>query len=471
MLISGKSKRDPNRESGWDLLKKHVIDTDMCCGCGGCVGTCPVDALEINPATSYLPTLIEEKCIHCPLCYDVCPGPGYPVIEMSKHNSARYNKTEVEIDPVRGAEIGHVLGWSTDITQQEQGASGGMATAIMQHCIEAGIADQALVAVMRNQVPTSLLTDDLDEIAKARGSIYTPTPMMDIIDEVRRKPRKIAIIGSGCHLASWEMAAKRHKQIRDSVVLSMGFFCGGVQSVDALKAIASGLGVKYPEEVEFIGLREGHFPGNARFRHRITGKIYDMPLYTALDIVVPYFTLNRCQLCPDNSALLADLVLGDHHHSKEDDTAITVRTERGREILDSARRAGKVHFREMEELDVKQGTVNQILSSRVYPALSKIDYLKEKKEVFPKFDLDHAEMFRRNPQYKKLRFIWILKYRLIGYLSTGWRVNKIKKYPALMQRLGHFLYYLPSTFPGYILLAKLRRKILDFLSVRKAKKA
>ncbi|MCF6285884.1 MAG: Coenzyme F420 hydrogenase/dehydrogenase, beta subunit C-terminal domain [Candidatus Hydrogenedentes bacterium] len=457
------------RISGYDLLKTHVLDTDMCCGCGGCVGICPVDALEIKPAESYAPVFYEDKCIKCPFCYEVCPGQGYAVAEMAEKNNQEYNEAPAAMDPVRGPELGHILGWATDETQRREGASGGIATALMLHCLETGIADEALVTVIRNEVPVPLLTSDPEVIKEARGSKYSPVPIMDIIDSVRRKPRKIVIIGSGCHLASWQLAEKRFKKLRDCVVLSMGFFCGGVQEIDALEALAASLGVKYPEEVEFMGLREGDFPGNARFRHRVTGEIYDKPLYPALDMAVPYYTLNRCHLCPDNSAWLADLVLGDHHDSKDNDTAVTIRTDRGRNILESARRMGRITFSEMTDREVKISTSTQILASKVYPSISRIDFLKKNGRPIPIFDFEHPEMFRCNPQFKRLRFLWVFKYRILSYLSSGWRFSVIKKFPWVMERFGHFLYYFPATIPGYMPLAKLRRKLLDMRSGQRAK--
>lgn len=455
------------RESGYELLKTHVLDTDMCCGCGGCVGICPTDALEIKPAESYKPIFYEDKCIRCPFCYEVCPGQGYGIVELAGRNNDEYNDTPAEMDPVRGPEIGHVLGWSTDQTQRHEGASGGIATALMLHCIETGIADQALVTVIRDEVPVPMLTSDPEIIQEARGSKYSPVPIMDIIDEVRRKPRKIVIIGSGCHLASWQLAEKRFKKLRDCVVLSMGFFCGGVQDADSIGAIADSLGVNYPDEVELIGLREGGFPGNVRFRHRTTGAIFDKPLYPAYDISIPYYTLNRCQLCPDNSAWLADLVLGDHHGSSIDDTAVTIRTRRGQNILEAAKRMGRIEFNEMNTEELREGTSSKILVSRVYPAISRIDFLNRKGQPVPRYDFDHAAMFQRNPQYRRLSTLWIFKYRLVRFMSTGWRLRLIRKNAWLMENLGHFLYYFPSTLPGYMQVARLRRKLIDHRAARR----
>jgi coenzyme F420-reducing hydrogenase beta subunit len=380
---------------------------------------------------------------------------------MAAELNQKHNDSEIELDPVRGTELGHILGWSTDEGQRRDGASGGIATALALHCLEIGVADEVLVTIVRNEIPVPLLTSDPEIIKEARGSKYSPVPIMDIIDDVRRRPRKIVIIGSGCHLASWQLAEKRFKKLRDCVVLSMGFFCGGVQEVEGLQAVANSLGTKYPEEVEFVGFREGDFPGNVRFRNRTSGDIYDKGLYAALDIVVPFYTLNRCNLCPDNGAWLADLVLADNHPTPENDTAVTIRTKRGLNILESARRMGRIAYQEMSANEISVSTSTRILASKVYPAMSRIGSLEKRGKLVPIFDFDRKEMFARNSQYKKLGFLWNLKYRVILFVASEQRLQCMKKFPTLMQHFGHFIYYFPTTIPGYMPLARIRRKLLD----------
>ncbi len=42
---------------------------DLCTDCGGCVGVCPVDAVELVQAQ----VDITDACIECDLCVKVCP--------------------------------------------------------------------------------------------------------------------------------------------------------------------------------------------------------------------------------------------------------------------------------------------------------------------------------------------------------------------------------------------------------------
>ena len=46
-----------------------AFEQDLCTDCGGCVGVCPVDAVELFQGS----VAITEVCIHCDLCVRVCP--------------------------------------------------------------------------------------------------------------------------------------------------------------------------------------------------------------------------------------------------------------------------------------------------------------------------------------------------------------------------------------------------------------
>tara|TARA_Y100000310_G_scaffold336351_1_gene420626 strand:- start:7213 stop:7386 length:174 start_codon:yes stop_codon:yes gene_type:complete len=45
-------------------------DAEKCCYCGGCVGACPVLALELRETRL---SIYEEKCTNCGICVKICP--------------------------------------------------------------------------------------------------------------------------------------------------------------------------------------------------------------------------------------------------------------------------------------------------------------------------------------------------------------------------------------------------------------
>jgi 2-oxoglutarate ferredoxin oxidoreductase subunit delta len=56
----------------------HIIDKEMCKGCGLCVAVCPKKVLELSEdvnAMGYFPVYQArpDKCIYCTTCCIMCP--------------------------------------------------------------------------------------------------------------------------------------------------------------------------------------------------------------------------------------------------------------------------------------------------------------------------------------------------------------------------------------------------------------
>ncbi|MDR2964289.1 MAG: 4Fe-4S binding protein [Treponema sp.] len=67
---------------------KIEINREMCKGCLLCIRACPLKVLEVdtehNSSGSYPPKVVlEEKCIACGNCYEVCPDICIEVYELS----------------------------------------------------------------------------------------------------------------------------------------------------------------------------------------------------------------------------------------------------------------------------------------------------------------------------------------------------------------------------------------------------
>lgn len=46
-----------------------VVDKNTCTGCGACVDTCPVEAIEMDGDVA----VVTDACIDCGQCVDECP--------------------------------------------------------------------------------------------------------------------------------------------------------------------------------------------------------------------------------------------------------------------------------------------------------------------------------------------------------------------------------------------------------------
>lgn len=430
-------------------LRVEVLDKSLCCGCGACVGICPTGTLTIDIFASHEPVFNDSKCSSCGLCFDVCPGRGYPVVQWAERHCDKENPMQPERGPVRRYLKGH----STDLDIRLNSASGGIATTLLLHVLETGQVDEVAVIGMENERPVARLTSDPKVVRNAMMSKYGPVPMLaTLIPELRKHPRRIAMTVTPCQLGGWMRAVERIPKLRESSVLTIGLFCGQIQSYDALTSIAATLGVHYPDEAKFIAWRHGPYPGNARFE-RPDGTAAEKTLYSWLDVAVPHFSLHRCFLCPDGGNWLADMTFGDIHHGGSDETVIVCRTKRGQEALESSQEADKIAMEELTPAQVESSVIQGITRSKLLPAIARNVWLKKKDQAAPEFDYDSVALLRGN--VKRLVPFWVWKYRLTFWARSGWRRRFLLKHPALLERTGHFLYYFPATIPGFIPVIKI----------------
>ena len=431
-------------------LKFKILDVNLCCGCGGCVGVCPTGALSIDLLKSHEPLIDAVKCTGCGLCYDVCPGRGYPVVQWAE--SQRDEETRMFVD--RGPVRKYLMGHSLDPEIRLNSASGGIATSLMLHLLETGQVDDVVVVGMENDRPVARLTHDPQVVRDSVGSKYGPVPMLaSVIPELRKHPRRIAMTVTPCQLGGWRRAVERIPKLGESSVLTIGLFCGQVQSYESLVSIAATLGVKYPDDAKFTHWRYGPYPGSARFEFP-DGKSVEKPLYPWLDVAVPHFSLKRCFLCPDGGNWLADMTLGDIHSGGDDETVIVCRTRRAEEVLESAQQASRIAMQDMTFVQVEQCVIRKIFRSKMLPAIARNAWLEKKGKFVPKFDYDGASLLPG--RLKMMAILWVWKYWLTFWCRTGWQRRFLLKYPWMMEKTGHFLYYFPSTIPGWQIALRFR---------------
>lgn len=358
----------------------------------------------------------------------------------------------------RGPVRRNFKGYSTDPTIRLDSASGGIATSLLLHLLETEQVDDVAVIGMANERPVALLTHDPQVVRESLMSKYGPVPnLATIIPELRSRPRRVALMLTPCQCGGLWRARELLPKLRESRILIIGLFCGQIQSYDALTSIAATLGVEYPGEATFIAWRYGPYPGSIRFA-RPDGTAAEKPLYQWLDVAVPHFSLRRCFLCPDGGNWLADLTLGDIHESGNDLTVVVCRTARGAEALASAERAGRIALEEMTAKEVESCVIKRISRSKMLPAISCNSWLKKKRRGFAEFDYNARVLL--HGRRRLLACLWIMRYRMIFYARTGWRRRVLLRHPCWMERLGHFLYYFPSTIPGLRLVLKASKLLL-----------
>lgn len=321
-------------------------------GCGACYVVCPVGAIQLTLKKGQYYPVVDEKCIKCNGCLDVCPG-----IKILLRQRAEKMWPENELTPELGRWKQNYIGYSTNETVRFSSASGGIATALVSHMLDQRMIQGAILTKMSESDPLraeSFIARTVQEMISAQGSKYCPTSPMAVLDQLKTsdKGEKLAFVGLPCQIHALRKLQQREVWAREKIIISLGLFCGhGITSFGfdvVLQRLAKGT-----DNIEMLRYRGRGWPGNVCVRYKngdectIAHNEYWPPFFA------PYFfTPYRCLTCPDLTSELADISLGDAwlgevtKHDSTGTSIIIVRSKSGKEIIANAAEHKKVFVEE-----------------------------------------------------------------------------------------------------------------------------
>lgn len=265
--------------------------------------------MEWDVCRGSFPRVSGKACNECGLCRDVCPGEG---LDFTAEAWWHQENAGLPYPDFLGPRRTAWFGWASDADVRFQSASGGVATALLQGALERGDIDAAVVVTMDAHTPfaaRAMIARTPAEVAAARGSKYTTVPVNEQLRTVRREPARYAVVGLPCHIQGLRLAQLHNPAVRDRVVLAVGIFCGWTSEPQATWVAAHRAGVD-PSAVVDVAYRGHGWPGGLRLELR-SGELRRVPYPDYLDRYVSALTPPRCRLCPDATAELADVSLGD----------------------------------------------------------------------------------------------------------------------------------------------------------------
>jgi coenzyme F420 hydrogenase subunit beta len=290
-----------------------IVADGLCMQCGTCAGLCPHEAVEMrwSLARGWLPGVSHERCNDCGTCLAVCPACG---LDFGKKAWWRAANEGAPAPDFLGPWRSLWYGWAADEQIRYQGASGGVATAIIQ----GALADQAIDAavVVRPSHGNALAMEPFvarasAEIAGCRGSKYNMVALNVALRDVVAREGRYALVGLPCHIQGLRLAQRRDPRVRERVVLALGIFCGWSAEPRATAFAARRLGLE-PGDLAEVRYRGPDWPGGLRLE-TTTGLVRERPYpaYYDEERAMRAFTPPRCRLCPDGLAELADVSVGD----------------------------------------------------------------------------------------------------------------------------------------------------------------
>jgi len=361
----------------WQHLAKDVVTPDYCIGCGSCVATCPVQALErVNEKPA-----LKGVCINCGICYGTCP-------EVVDPNSLQM--------PVFGAPPNdEVLGTyrhalsveATDSGIKIRSQDGGAVSAILISLLEAGYIDAAIVTGTRDLpwYPVAKVATTPKEVLECAGTKYSRGPtslgLREAVNMYYKK--KVAIVGTPCQIiASRRMglSTPRNAHLSDAIKLRIGLFCSGVfKYEDFFKNF-----IEKNLQVPLASVDKFDLKGEKFIIYLKHGPSRELPLSE----IRPYIDL-PCRICTNFSAEMADISIG-YAGSPAGRSTVLIRTELGEEAFAMAGGRGRLSVVDLASVRPGLEGVRQEALKKKALAAQTIEALRNEKKVLPVWMQEHA---------------------------------------------------------------------------------
>ena len=308
-------------------LMAEVILKKLCCKCGLCVSSCPVNAISM---TEEGPKLVSP-CRACGACYYGCPRSqsfSGELLEASLDSDKR--------DDVLGRYI-KVVGAKTKLNKVAAKAQdGGVVTTLLIYAMEKKLIDGAVVA---SKIPTDpwkpvpSLALTVKEVLEAAGTKYSNCPNLLALGEAVYcyELSKVGVVGVPCQVAAArnvKVQPKAATKLGDKIAFIIGLFCMESFVHSKLLEYLSSHKIDVSQVSKF-DIKEG------KFKVYVGGsEALSVPIKSLSACVNEY-----CHACRDLTALYADISVGAIGSQRGWSTVI-LRTSAGAKLFEGAVKEG-----------------------------------------------------------------------------------------------------------------------------------
>lgn len=358
-------RKKVTKKTGFEDLRKNIIDRGLCTVCGTCAGVCSVQAIKFEEENGELLPVIQGDCIQCGICLEVCPGGevDIPGMEQAFFKKRRPRQPE---DLGVFQRIG--AGYSNDETIRRQGASGGIVTQILIYALKSGVIDAAIVADFDERRPWQVkakIADNIADIISGAQSKYAPIPINERLHEAAEAGyENIAVVGCPCHIHGVRKIQFLDKPagIAKRVKLLIGLFCGTQFYFEGTRhLLTEWCHIGDLSEIKKLEYRGNDWPGHFVVHGR-DGKVIKIDRHQYIyHMLMAAYKRDRCEMCLDWSSELADISVGDYWSpsmkqgiEKGHSTFIT-RSEIGDRIIKEAEKDGAISCQKLDPSTVVAG--------------------------------------------------------------------------------------------------------------------
>lgn len=369
---------------------QYVFQNALCTGCGTCAGVCPVSAIEIKKQSRiYLPEIDYSKCKYktgCNLCYELCPGHS---VDLKKMSVNLFPNTEEDIYIGRFTQC--YTGYATDFDIRYHSASGGLITQLLIFLLENNAINGAVVTCMSKNYPLEpevFIATKKEEVIQASSSKYCPVPLNIALKEIRNRKGKFAVVGLPCHIHGFRKAEARFTDLKNKIHLYLGIFCSSNSNFQATEYLLRNYMIDR-NSIKSLSYRDEGWFGNLVVRLK-NNKIKRYPFRNYYSKLRSFFIPERCTLCVDHCAELADISFGDiyipeYWSDKIGTSSIITRSYRGESVIALTTKKGYIATEKIsKELIIKSQWGS--LQRKKYHTTMRISLFKLFGRDYPHYD-------------------------------------------------------------------------------------
>jgi len=313
---------------GLKELLGEVIETGLCAVCGACIGDCPY--LVFYKGKIRMLDFCTRSEGHC---YGYCPR---TYVDMDRLSKGLFSV------PFTGSEIGVVkdvfMARSKDARTRSRAQYGGTVSTLLSVALDEVVIQKALLAkTTEEKLPVGFTASTHAEALQGGGSNYMAYPAIEALNRMPRESKdKLGIVTTPCQalaLAKMRLAPPEQRADMANLKLVIGLFCTWALSYDRFyNFLKENLDLPHVKKFDIPP------PPANRFDVFIGKEVKSYPLDEIRNYRMP-----TCAYCLDMTAEFADVSVGAVEGIEGWNTVI-VRTQRGAEIVDLARKAGKLQI-------------------------------------------------------------------------------------------------------------------------------
>lgn len=355
-------------------LSATVIDGGYCIGCGLCASVkgSPIK-MSLDDYGQFQAQIIPDE-LNASITNSinaVCPFSEAAIDED------RLGKELFSKDCQHHSKIGYYLatyaGYVTEAGFRDRGSSGGMGTWIVSTLFRQNLIDG--VVHVHPHHPTAedsrlfkyQISNTLEAIHQGAKSRYYPVELSEVLELVRNRPGRYALVGIPCFIKAVRLLTKQDAIIAERIKFFVGLVCGHLKSTNFAEMLAWQCGIE-PSNLQAIDFRK-KLPDRDANRYGVelkstveaenSSKIRPVKELQGSDWGQGFLKYKACDYCDDVVAETADISVGDAwlpHYVRDSQgtNVIVVRNPQIQKIIEEGIEQKQLHLDSITASEVAQ---------------------------------------------------------------------------------------------------------------------